>query len=83
MKTAEETLTEFSKNYGMIKDNPRAIVKASEAIAAMEAYAAQRVAEATKDCYPKEYCEWLSSLTINAWASVDKSFDYWTKNIKQ
>ena len=30
--------------------------------------------------YPKEYCEWLSSLAINAWSSVDDSFNHWKEN---
>lgn len=45
MKTAEEILSEHSKNYGAINNNPRAIVKAPEAIDAMREYAKQLLEE--------------------------------------
>ena len=32
--------------------------------------------------YPKEYCEWLSNLQSNAWSSVEKSYEYWLKKVK-
>jgi len=41
-KTAEEILGKHSKNYGSDIGNPRAIVRATEALAAMEEYASQR-----------------------------------------
>ena len=46
--TAEEILAKHSKNYGMFEANPRAIVKASEAIKAMEEYAKLCVEAAKK-----------------------------------
>jgi hypothetical protein len=41
MKTFKQILSKHSKNYGMIKDNPRAIVKASEAVEANKEYTKQ------------------------------------------
>jgi hypothetical protein len=47
MKTFKQILSKHSKNYAMIEDNPRAIVKASEAIEANKEYTKQLLEEYT------------------------------------
>jgi hypothetical protein len=47
MKTLEQILSEHSKNYGAIEHNPRAVVKASEALDAMKECAKQILEEYT------------------------------------
>jgi hypothetical protein len=64
----------------------------------MQEFAALAVAEATKDCYPKEFVEWAMTddlvrtedglyyfgpTAAMADMSLDELFDYWLKNIKQ
>jgi hypothetical protein len=54
-------MTATEKLYKMMQDNEFYLseIERSYIVGVMEAYAAQQVAEATKDCYPKEYTHWL------------------------
>jgi hypothetical protein len=85
-KTAEETLKdEISDYYWHILEDEITFPDHEKTlklriIEAMEAYSAQQVAEATKDCYPKKYTQWLLDGTS---MNLDELFDYWTKNVKK
>jgi hypothetical protein len=100
MKTAEETLKdEISDYYWHILEDEITFPDHEKTlklriIEAMEAYAAQQVAEATKDCYPKEFLLWKEEAVGRRnksgvylyWEdhyTLNELFDYWLKNIKK
>lgn len=71
MKTAEDilfdTMTDGNFTYVSFPafvENESSVDVFDIAIKAIEAYAALAVAEATKDCYPKEFLLWKDLCTI-------------------
>lgn len=61
-KTSQQILEpEIRVHFDPIDGSEFSYVLPECAIRAMNAYAAQRVKEETKDCYPKKFVKWLSS----------------------
>ena len=100
-KQAEEILIDHDLTYRAekrlwIHDSVLEIGGVGRIIAAMEEFASLKVAEATKEMYPKEFCEWLM---LNEWTKTsygryqrratyemrdtfDELFEYWKQNIQ-
>jgi len=98
MKTAEDVYKEYMNKLPpeyVLYIPKKELQRQSLTLEAMEAYAAQQVAEATKDCYPKEYLLWMGAEcpydyheSHKIWIhdmdrkTTDELFDYW-KNLKK
>ena len=91
-KQAEEIYGNLCQSYIMELDRSEIVYMA------MESYAALKVAEATKEMYPKEFVEWNDNLkdtgTIfhnldglyslgDCDLTLDELFEYWKQNIRK
>jgi len=66
------------------------VVTYKDALAAMQEFAAQQVAESTKDCYPKGFVSWLLRYNLpiiengerkfNPPLMTEQAFNYWKEN---
>ena len=94
--TAEEFL---NYEYGRVLGNDKGLIHPAMLIKAMESYASLKVAEATKEMYPKEFVEWKDKVvTRNTngrspyygkylyWENYytnETLFEYWKQNIRK
>lgn len=73
--TAEKILSSYSKNYGAIEGNPRAVVKASEALEAMIEFAKLHVKAALEAA-----SEVASNSDLNT-SQLSKIFNAYPENL--